>query len=360
MKRLRIRLIQVGVALGLWNGIFFSALTQAASPVPELRVLTYDSLAAPGGLGPEVVRRFEVSCGCRVRLLGVGDSGLLVARLRMDEERRKPSAHLVWGVDQWLWPKVRKYAAPPSSWQPERWKEMEAHFRLSRDFEGFLPFDGGPLSLIVDRKHPNGRDLPGKIPLRQLSSESFRKRLILEDPRTSGPGLALERLSRQIFSTPSAYSDFWRGLREHWLALFPGWSAAYGAFLKGEAPVVWSYLSSLAYHRAKDPKDSARFETILFEEGQPLQVEGAFLLKGAHSLSRETQELALRFLNFLLSDEVQKEVPRRNWMLPVIRGTPLPDEFQNLPKPVRHLRLDKETDAFSGGEFDAWLRAVQL
>jgi ABC-type thiamine transport system substrate-binding protein len=40
-------------------------------------------------------------------------------------------------------------------------------------------------------------------------------------------------------------------------------------------------------------------------------------------------------MEFLISEEVQKRIPKKLWMMPVRTGTPLPDSFKNLPKPTR-------------------------
>jgi thiamine transport system substrate-binding protein len=129
------------------------------------------------------------------------------------------------------------------------------------------------------------------------------------------------------------------------LTLTPGWNAAYGLFLKKEAPFVWSYLTSQAYHSemareiaretdGKTGKPLPRYQAVLFKEGQPFQVEGAALIKGdAHS--KESQILARKFLEFLISPEVQKMVPKKAWMMPVLKGIEVPDSFRDLPLPLR-------------------------
>src|SRR5206468_2130798 len=115
--------------------------------------------------------------------------------------------------------------------------------------------------------------------LTELSAPAWKRKLILEDPRTSTPGLDFVLYARAALGERAR--EFWRGLRGQWLTLAPGWDAAYGLFLKEEAPLVWSYTTSQAYHEEHGDAagENRRYSAILFEEGQPIQVEGAALVK---------------------------------------------------------------------------------
>ena len=75
-----------------------------------LTVLTYDSLMAEGGLGPELVSRFEKGCDCRVKVQVVGDAAQMVSRLQLERVRARSETQVVVGVDQMLWPQVRSMA----------------------------------------------------------------------------------------------------------------------------------------------------------------------------------------------------------------------------------------------------------
>src|SRR5262249_49694035 len=126
--------------------------------------------------------------------------------------------------------------------------------------------------------------------------------------------------------------------------LAPGWEGAYQLFLRKEAPFVWSYVTSQAYHEENPPvpridgdsslKGMRRYEAVLFKEGQPVQIEGAVIVKGA--MKKESDlKLARKFLDFLISPEAQQWVTRKVWMMPVRKDVPLPESFKRLPKPFK-------------------------
>ena len=104
----------------------------------------------------------------------------------------------------------------------------------------------------------------------------------------------------------------------------PGWDAAYGLFLKGKAPLVWSYVTSEAYHRALG---STQYRAVILREGQPLQLEGAVIVRDAAD-----RELAGKFLEFLLSSDVQNQVAGTNWMWPAKKSASVPESFKALPR----------------------------
>lgn len=350
----------------------------------ELVVYTYDGFVAKGGLGPEIFPLFEKRCDCRVRALPVGDGQQILARLQLDFERGTPVAQVVIGLDQPAFNRARPWLKRWGGWRPSAWRRIRREVRPDGagedggsdgggdgDKDGFLPYDYGFFAFMADTRHlarqagTSAGALSGMPPpafprsFRDLLGPSWKRGLLLEDPRTSTPGLAFvlyaDAIQTRALTGESAAKKtpdlraFWRGFRGQWLTLAPGWDQAYGLFLGEQAPLVWSYTTSQAYHEEHGDL-THRYRAVLFDEGQPIQVEGAALIRGSESV------LARRFLDFLLSREVQERIPLHSWMYPVREATTLPASFEHLPYPkkVIHLPSDPATIAaalrrWSGG-----------
>ncbi|MBR7064502.1 MAG: thiamine ABC transporter substrate-binding protein, partial [Treponema sp.] len=135
------------------------------------------------------------------------------------------------------------------------------------------------------------------------------------DPRTSTPGLGF--LSWTVAAFGSEYETFWKNLKPSILSMAPSWSSGYGLFTKGEAPLVISYQTSPAYH-LYDEK-SSRYVALSFSDGHVMQVEGAGVTRGAPNKTG-----AHRFLDFLISENAQSEIPIGQWMYPSNKNVTLP------------------------------------
>jgi thiamine transport system substrate-binding protein len=217
---------------------------------------------------------------------------------------------------------LREYMEPWKEWRPKGFEHLVDLVPLD-----FVPFDYGIFALMADDQALQSHKLPKPHSLADLLSPALKRSLLLEDPRTSTPGMAFLLFTEHKLG--KKFDQFWKGLRGQWLTLSPGWDQAYGLFLKGEAPLVWSYVTSEAYHI--EHGEPARYHAALFDEGNPVQVEGAAIIKGALTTDRE-RKLAHDFLEFLLTKEVQEKIPLTNWMYPIVEGTKLPHSFEKLPK----------------------------
>lgn len=312
---------------------------------------TYDSMVAEGGLGEVLFPLFEKKCGCKVRALASGDAGQLLARLQIDAERGKPKAHVVLGIDQHLWPRARNWLESWKDWKPKGYDGLPADLKVG---EGFLPFDYGVFAFMMDTRRLQALKAKPPKSLKALLSPTFKRNIILQDPRTSTPGMAFLLYTSEVLGD-EAWS-FWERMRGQWLTLAPGWDSAYGLFLKGEAPLVWSYTTSQAYHREKgDVK--GRYQALLFDEGHPVQIEGAALVKGSLRTAEERKR-AREFLEFLLSSEVQDAIPKRNWMLPVVKSARLPESFKNLPEPEKLHRIES-SEKETARRLQRWSQVVE-
>jgi thiamine transport system substrate-binding protein len=329
----------------LW--LFLCALAQAQ---PELVIYSYDSLVAKGGLGSALFPLFEKKCGCKIRALPSGDGGQLLSRLQLDQRRGKPTAHVVLGLDQQIWERAKPLVEDWKDWEPQGYRNLEIRVE-----KGFLPFDYGAFALMADTKKLAEERLPIPKSLADLTKPEYRGKIILEDPRTSTPGLAFLLYTRDVLGKGA--SAFWERFRGQWLTLTPGWDEAYGLFLKGEAPLVWSYSTSQAYHREHGDSDK-RYQAVVFAEGQPVQIEGAALVKGAFK-TEEEKKLAWAFLDFLISREAQELVPRKNWMLPVLKGTTVPESFTQLPKATK-LHGTRRSASESREALAQWANALHM
>lgn len=294
-----------------------------------LSILTYDTLMAEGGVGPEVVSRFEKSCGCRLKIQVAGDAAQMISRLQLEQLRGRSETQVVVGVDQALWPQVRAMAL--------KWTAVGEFEHTVED--GFTPLDYGVMGWIWNPEWKGFLGSPPEPPKSwsDLLDSKWKRRLLLQDPRTSTPGLGFVLGARAA----AVQSGFFKGIRAQWMTLAAGWSGSYGLFLKGEAPLVWSYTTSQAFHLSKDPKSPLR--ALVLEEGNPIQIEGSFIVEKAVANAGQ-RELAQQFVQLLASREIQERIPKTQWMLPALKGVALPREFQSIPAPRKILRPPGDVD----------------
>lgn len=317
------------------------ALPATAAEKPTLTVYTYSSFISDWGPGPAVRQAFEAECGCVLDFVGLDDGGTILTRLRLEGARTR--ADVVLGFDTNLMAEARATGllAPHGA--------DLSHLKLpiAWDDDMFVPFDYGYFAFVYDTT----RLAAPPRSLDELVNGDASEKIIIEDPRTSTPGLGLLLWMRKVYGDGA--SDAWAKLRRRVLTVTKGWSEAYGMFLKGEAPLVLSYTTSPAYHAIAESDD--RYAAAVFSEGNYLQVEVAALVKGAAQ-----PELARRFLDFVVSPGFQKTIPTGNWMYPVIAlAEGLPPAFAALPRPKVSLLVPPEEVAANRKRWiDDWLEAM--
>lgn len=306
-----------------------------------LTVLTYGSFASEWGPGAAIAKAFETDCACALAWVTVDDAGAMLARLKM--EGASSEIDVVLGLDTSLMAEARATGL----FAPHDLTLPPLTLPIAWDDATFVPFDFGYFAVIYDAE---ALATP-PTSLRDLVEGNPDQKIVIQDPRTSTPGLGLLLWVRSVYGAGAA--EAWRRLRGRVLTVTQGWSEAYGLFLAGEAPMVLSYTTSPAYHRIIEGTD--RYRTAPFAEGHYLQVEIAGMLA-----SSDVPELAAAFLAFVPSTAFQQTIPTGNWMYPVIDlGPALPPDFAALPTPAAALlHAPDEVAANREAWIAEWLAAM--
>ena len=290
----------------------------------ELTIYTYESFNSKWGPGPTVFKRFEESCECQLKIVALGDAGLMLNRVIL--EKKNPKADIFLGLNDSQLAK----ALSADIFLPYRSPLLEnvATTHLLDSENRVTPFDYGYIAFVYDSEKITN---PPQS-LEDLLKEEYQQKIVIEDPRTSSPGLSFLHWTISVYGE-DGYMDFWEKLEPNLLAITSGWSAAYGMFTKGETPIVLSYATSPAYHL--EYEDTERYRAAVFREGHYLQIEGAGIVKGTANL-----ELARQFIDFMLSSRFQDVIPLTNWMFPVIQYQSLPESFRIAIQPESAEKLD--------------------
>jgi thiamine transport system substrate-binding protein len=313
---------------------FFATASMACAETPVLKVLTYDSFVAEWGPGPAIEKGFEAGCACDVQYVTSGDGAAILARLKL--EGGNSDVDVVVGLDTSL----TENASNSSLFAPHT---LSLPHDLPVPFADplFIPYDWGWFAFVYDKTKLAA---PPKS-FAELAASDLK--IVIEDPRSSTPGLGLLMWVKAVQGADSA--ALWHGLSDNILTVTPSWDQAYGLFLKGEADMVLSYTTSPAYHLIAEADDSKA--AAAFDEGHYLQVEVAGML----TASRQP-DLARAFLSYLGSDEAQAVLPTTNWMYPA--KTPaagLPEGFETLIKPAKSLLFSAaEAEALRQPAVEEW------
>lgn len=306
-----------------------------------LTIYTYDSFTAEWGPGPQVEKAFEAECGCDLAFVSVADGVALLNRLRLEGAETK--ADIVLGLDT----NLTVDAKATGLFAPHGVDASAVDVPGGWTDDTFLPFDYGYFAVVYDTQ---ALDAP-PTSLRDLVEGDPAQKIVIQDPRTSTPGLGLLLWVKAVYGDEAKAA--WGKLRDRVLTVTPGWSEAYGLFTAGETPMVLSYTTSPAYHMIAEGTD--RYQAANFEEGHYMQVEVAGITtKGAEN------PLSARFMAFMTGPGFQDAIPETNWMYPAGPvSKPLDPAFDRLVKPAKALVLAPETVAENRKAWvDEWLSAM--
>lgn len=297
----------------------------------QVIIYAYDSFSGEWGPGPEIARLFKEKTGMEVIFADCEDGGQVLSKAIM--EKKDPYADVVIGIDNNLWKQAYDEGILDSfvpsnanEVKAELWAKLNPLENIVTDADvksskaTLTPFDFSPFAFIFNTK--SGIEAPKC--LEDLTKDIYAKKIILMDPRTSTPGLGFETWVKTVYGDRA--DDYMKRLEPSILTMTPGWSAGYGMFTDGEAPLVISYTTSPAYHIEYGEGD--QFQALIFDDGHIMQVEGAGIVKGA-----KNKKGAQAFIEFLISPEAQNVIPLTQWMFPVNSTIALPKSYDYAPVP---------------------------
>lgn len=273
----------------------------------SVTVVTHDSFALP----EETIAAFETQTGFKLQFVAPGDAGTVLNQLILT--RDAPLGDAVFGIDTTFAGRALDagiLASYTSAKLPESAKPLLVGDQLT-------PIDFGDVCLNADDPWFAAHDLAIPETLDDLLKPEYRDLLVLPNPATSSPGLAFLIATIGAKGDPG-YLDYWQGLKANGVKVVKGWTEAYtgefsGSSGHGSRPLVLSYASSPAF----EPATSTLLDTCF------RQVEYAGVIAGAAN-----PEGAKAFIDFMLSDQVQAQIPESMYMYPVA-DVPLPQQWQD-------------------------------
>ncbi len=290
----------------------FLAGCKKTSNEPEtLTIYTYDSFVSYGL--PEATNKiFEEENNCKIEYKSFGGVDATLNRLMLESKNSQVDLFVGLNMNEVQKAYDKDLFEP---YKPQNYTVIPEEYRIDSEWR-LIPFDG-PNSIAILYDSEKIKTPPTSFA--DLLKDEYKDKLILEDPRTSSPGLGFLLWTIAVFGEDK-YLDYWNQLKPTIFHIYPEWEPAFDAFKSGEAPMMISYDLDPAYFYYTD--NSTRYKAIVPSEGGWLQLEFAGIVKGTKHKS-----LAQKYIDFMLSDNFQKEIPLHQWAYPIDKSLPLPECF---------------------------------
>lgn len=284
-----------------------------SSAARQVAIVTHDSFS----LSPELLEKFQNDTGYDIVHVQPGDAGVLVNQLVLTKDA--PLGDVVFGIDNTF--AGRAIAAGVlAPYEPEA-LPADAADLAADDGNLLTPIDFGDVCVNADLAWFEARGLALPQTLDDLAEPEYKDLLVVENPASSSPGLAFLAATVGAKGDPG-YLDYWKALAANGVKVAKGWTEAYsvefsGSAGKGSRPLVVSYSTSPAFEVVDGKAPTTALLGTCFR-----QVEYAGVIAGA-----ENEAGAQAFIEFLLSPEVQADIPGQMYMYPAVRSTPLPADW---------------------------------
>ena len=344
MKKLTLLLFTVVVSL--------SACATKPSGPQTLTIMTHDSFA----VSEEVVKSFEETNNAKIVFLPSGDAGAALNKAILS--KNAPLADVLFGVDNTFLSRAldadiyETYASPELKTIPDEFK-LDSSNRA-------LPVDYGDVCVNYDKAYFADKNLAVPQTLEDLTKLEYKNLLVMENPATSSTGLAF--MLATVAHYGDTFTDYWKALKENGMVVVDGWETAYytnfsASSGKGPQPLVVSYATSPAAEVvfAEKPLDDAPTASILGPDACFRQIEFVGILK-----KTQNRALAEKFVDFMLSEQFQEDIPLQMFVYPVNPDATLPDAFtQYAQTPEQPATLAPDVIAAKRDEWiQAWTNVV--
>lgn len=308
----------------------------------ELVVLSHDSF----DLDAALLEQFTKETGLKVAIQPVGDGGTLANQLVLTKDN--PLGDVVYGLDNTV--SYRLAGAEVIDNAGVASPNTELDFAGE---PGLVPIDHGDVCVNLDKVWFAEKSLPHPATFEDLAKPEYKDLLVALNPATSTPGMAFMLATINHFGE-DGWLDYWKSLKANGTKVAEGWSDAFASDYsagdgKGAFPMMVSYGSSPAYfvNDAKTESSNAALPATCYR-----QVEYAGVLKGA-----KNPEGAKKFIEFMLTHEVQEAISAATYMYPASPEAHAPEDlmkFGPLSEKVVVLPADKIAQ-----NAEAWLKAWQ-
>jgi thiamine transport system substrate-binding protein len=297
--------------------------TSTATESPVLTIMTHDSFE----ISEDVIAQFEAEHDAEVEILPSGDAGLMVNQAILSKEN--PLADVLFGVDNTLLSRAlnagifEPYESPVLEEIPDR-LELDPEHRA-------LPVDYGDVCLNYDKGWFADEGIAPPSGLEDLTAPEYAGLTVVENPASSSPGLAFMLTSIATFgeSGETTWLDYWADLRENDVLVTDGWSEAYYEHFtypaeEGTRPIVVSYASSppAEVYFAEEELEEAPTGVVTADGSCFRQTEFVGILAGTPN-----RELAEAWIDFMLSETFQEDIPLNMFVFPANENAELPDVF---------------------------------
>jgi len=305
--------------------LLFTLLLASCAPTPAdtqtITIMTHDSFA----IGEDVIKAFEAENNVKVSFIQSGDAGSMLNQAILTKDA--PIADVLFGVDNTFLSRALEvdifevYTSPALN-------DIAAEFKLDPSNRA-LPADYGDVCINYDKAYFTENYLAVPQSFEDLARPEYKGLLVVENPATSSPGLAFLLATRAHFG--DGYLDYWKSLKDNGVVVVDGWETAYytnfsASSGKGPQPMVVSYASSPAaevFFASPAPSESPTASIVA--SGMCFrQIEFVGILKNG-----QNNDLAQKFVDFMLSQQFQEDMPLNMFVYPVNKNAQLPEVFTN-------------------------------
>ena len=326
-----------------------------------LRILTYDIAA----FTEEMLSHFTTITGTPVEIIQADDAGGILEL--MLKTQSVPQADLAIGLDN----TYLQMAIDFCLLQEHQVDTSALDEQVLEFYDGKLavPFDQGDVCINYDENKVNGEDMLAPTTLWDLTQPEWKGRIAFPSPLTSSPGRAFLIATIDYFQhdeddQTNAF-DWWKAIYANEAIFTTGWTEAYeihysggyGEWVEGHIGDAWltvSYCHSPGVE-AYYSENSTHSTSLTLPRSTFHQIEYGSILNGAIE-----KDAANEFLSYLISKEVNEQMPKLNLMKSVLNNSTWPTE-QGYAYHTDEPMLNANISASDIGEnIEMWLLAWSL